>query len=177
MAWRPLAHLSPPTPRHGVLYPTLRILPLFALGRQPENLTAMCNSWSGRGRILPEGPQTTMSKGFPRNVLLAHRLISSRQAFRATAPSGLRRRPARTLRPRLGRARRHPTSRIWSPGWPPLSLPNPSKASVTASVAPCVQTPTPDLLPPRHPAYRDHLRVKDVHESREAYPKPDPRLL
>src|SRR5215213_5107203 len=103
------------------------------------------------GRILPDGPQTTMSKGFPRYVLLAHRLISSRQAFRATAPSGLRRRPARTLRPRLGRARRHPISRIWSPGWPPLSLPNPSKASVTASVAPCVQTPTPNLLPPRHP--------------------------
>src|SRR5215211_2189093 len=92
-----------------------------------------------------------MSKGFPRYVLLAHRLISSRQAFRATAPSGLRRRPARTLRPRLGRARRHPISRIWSPGWPPLSLPNPSKASVTASVAPRVQNPTPNLLPPRHP--------------------------
>src|SRR5215212_2705733 len=45
--------------------PTLRILPLFALGRQPENSTAMCNSWSGRGTNPTRQAANHDVEGFP----------------------------------------------------------------------------------------------------------------
>jgi hypothetical protein len=77
--WRPLIHLFPPsTPHYGVVHPTLRILPLFALGRQAVNSAAMWSLRIGRGMNPTRQAVNRDVEGFYPYVLFAPRLILSR---------------------------------------------------------------------------------------------------
>jgi hypothetical protein len=111
----------------------------------------MWRLWSGCGTNPTRQTAIRAVEGSPSPRLAHPSSYLLPGSFHATAPSGLRRRPARTLRLRLGRAWRSPAPRTWVRVWPALSLQGALRWSLTVAVPPCGRAPRSNLLPTRLP--------------------------